>query len=54
MAAKKMAPKKGMSEKADRAYDKARGIVEGSKKDMAQDKKMGVKPSKSGPESHKR
>lgn len=29
-------------DKADKAYDKAHGIKQGSKKDMALDKKMGV------------
>ena len=35
--------RKKMSEVQDRAYDKKHGLKEGSKKDLAQDKRMGVK-----------
>lgn len=46
MATKPFPPKKGLSEKADAKYDKAHGIKEDSKRDKAQDRKMGVFPPK--------
>lgn len=45
---------KKMTEKQDKAFDKAKNIKEGSKKDLLQDKKMGIFEPKKGAKSGKK
>ena len=42
-------PSMAQRDKADKAYDKAHGIKQGSKKDIAMDKKRGVANYEYGP-----
>lgn len=46
-----MAKQMSKADKADRAYDKAHGIKQGSKKDIALDKKRGVYTEEYGKKS---